>query len=318
MIPLLNRGEYISRSINSVLCQTLQPHEILVVDGGSSDAGPAIVKSYNNDKIKLVSQKGKGVSSARNEGVLQSSSEFFAFLDADDEWNPWHLEKLMALHRCFPKAGLYASAYEIVISGRHRRIEFYELPQFGIIKDYFRSAARGPSPIWTSVVGIEKRIFVETGGFPIHYQLGEDIDLWGRIALNHSIAYTSTIGGIYHQDSSNRLCNNNLTEVHQPFVSSASIAISNGKVPPQLIDSLKEYVSALEAATIYHNIMKKDKATAIKRLLCQNNHISLSDSIILFFLLLFPFSGTVKHKLYQSRERQTANNQSREFKRGRR
>jgi len=92
VIPSFNRKNTLSRSIDSVLKQTYKPSEIILVDDGSTDGTRGfILSSYPN--IKYFFQPKKGVSSARNKGILESSSEWIAFLDSDDEWMPQKLEK---------------------------------------------------------------------------------------------------------------------------------------------------------------------------------------------------------------------------------
>lgn len=111
VIPLYNKGPHISRTIQSVLNQTEQNFEIIVVDGQSTDEGPKIVKSFEDPRIFFFEQVGSGVSSARNEGISHSRSDFVAFLDADDEWMPDHLETLLRLREAYPEAGAYTTAY---------------------------------------------------------------------------------------------------------------------------------------------------------------------------------------------------------------
>ena len=88
IIPLLNKGQYIRRAIDSILAQEYQNFEIIVVEGGSNDQGPDIVKSIRDSRLTLITQPTKGVSEARNFGVERSHGALIAFLDADDEWLP--------------------------------------------------------------------------------------------------------------------------------------------------------------------------------------------------------------------------------------
>ena len=92
VIPCFNRKKTLSRSIDSVVNQTYKPSEIIIVDDGSTDGTrDFILNSYPN--IKYFFQPKKGVSSARNKGIRESSSDWVAFLDSDDEWLPQKLEK---------------------------------------------------------------------------------------------------------------------------------------------------------------------------------------------------------------------------------
>lgn len=86
IIPVFNAEKYIERTINSVLEQKNANFEIIVVNDGSSDSSQKIIENLikSNDNIKLVNQKNKGVSSARNNGLDNSSGDYVVFLDADD------------------------------------------------------------------------------------------------------------------------------------------------------------------------------------------------------------------------------------------
>ncbi|UCD49462.1 MAG: glycosyltransferase family 2 protein [Phycisphaerales bacterium] len=93
IIPLYNKGPYIRRTLESVLAQTWQDFEIVVVDDGSTDDGPAIVRAYPDPRVRLIQQANQGPGAARNHGIRASTAPYLAFLDADDEWLPGFLEK---------------------------------------------------------------------------------------------------------------------------------------------------------------------------------------------------------------------------------
>ena len=96
VIPLYNGGRYIAEAIQSVLRQTHVPDEIIVVDDGSRDGGPAIVRDLaQRHPITLITQANSGVSSARNLGISRARGQLIAFLDPDDVWYPSHLEELI-------------------------------------------------------------------------------------------------------------------------------------------------------------------------------------------------------------------------------
>ena len=96
IIPLYNGAKYIGDSLPSVLHQTRPADEIIVIDDGSTDRGPDLVRelAQQHPRIQLIRKDNGGQSSARNLGVERSSSELIAFLDQDDMWRPTHLEVL--------------------------------------------------------------------------------------------------------------------------------------------------------------------------------------------------------------------------------
>src|SRR5579863_3286015 len=94
LIPAYNAAATIERAVDSVLAQTFDDYEIIVVDDGSRDATSAIVANYGNDKIRLFRlPQNRGESGAMNEGIAAARGELVAFLDADDEWLPTKLAR---------------------------------------------------------------------------------------------------------------------------------------------------------------------------------------------------------------------------------
>jgi len=84
IIPSYNQGEYLATCIESALDQALKPHEIIVVDDGSTDLSLAIAEQYTAKGVKVISQVNKGLPSARNTGIMNSTGDYILPLDADD------------------------------------------------------------------------------------------------------------------------------------------------------------------------------------------------------------------------------------------
>ncbi|WP_435346664.1 glycosyltransferase family 2 protein [Haloarchaeobius sp. HRN-SO-5] len=103
IIPTYNRADAVQRTIDSVLDQTFEDFEVLVVDDASSDDTPAVVESYDDPRVELVQhQVNRGGSAARNTGIEEATGEYIAFLDSDDEWRPRKLERQ---HRLLERRG---------------------------------------------------------------------------------------------------------------------------------------------------------------------------------------------------------------------
>lgn len=258
VIPLYNKGPYIARALNSVLAQTVQDFEIIVVDGRSNDDGPLIVKSSQEKRIILLEQKGWGVSSARNQGIYHSQSDFIAFLDADDEWMNDHLETLLRLRIKYPDAGAYSTAYIIANTRlKMKKPNFKDIPKKpweGLLSNFFKSAAFSFSPVLTSAVGIPRKILVEFGGFNENYWLGEDIDLWARIALKYPIAFSWGGMVIYHKGAENRACERIEPLEDEIFCINARKALESREVPPEVEGFFKELIAKKQIQTACRNI----------------------------------------------------------------
>lgn len=122
IIPLYNGAPYIEESIESVFSQILPPQEVIVVDDGSTDDGPAVVARLAQSRpITLLRKENGGQSSARNFGIRQSKGQLIALLDQDDVWYPNHLAELSKPFRRprYPELGwVYSNLDEIDQGGR--------------------------------------------------------------------------------------------------------------------------------------------------------------------------------------------------------
>lgn len=111
IIPAYNLENYIAATLQSVLVQTFQDFEIIIVDDGSSDETVSIIQSFHDPRIRLVSQVNGGVSRARNAGMKKAMGAYIAFLDGDDYWYPEHLELAADFFNRHPEILAYANRY---------------------------------------------------------------------------------------------------------------------------------------------------------------------------------------------------------------
>ena len=230
VIPLYNKGPYIARALNSVLAQTFQDFEVIVVDDGSTDDGAAVVRGFADPRIRLIQQENQGVSAARNKGIEAAKAELVAFLDADDEWLPRFLETILRLRRKFPEAGAYATAISTAYNGTIKCTYYRSVPSpnwEGIITDYFRSRILGDSVIRSSSVAIPKDILKEMNGFLVGAKWGEDLDLWGRIALKYPIGFSTLYCSLIHVTSEGfeKTYNRVTVTKENPFITTGGAAI---------------------------------------------------------------------------------------------
>jgi glycosyltransferase involved in cell wall biosynthesis len=162
IIPLYNKAPYIEKAVQSVLDQTCQDFELIVVDDGSTDDSLEKVQKFKSSKVRIIEQKNSGVSTARNNGIKVAKYDYAAFLDADDWWAPEFLEEMKTLITEFPGGVLYASSYFIVKNGKNR-VAPIALPQnfeSGYI-DYIKIySERLCMPVWTGATILKKNVFV--------------------------------------------------------------------------------------------------------------------------------------------------------------
>lgn len=193
IMPLYNKENLVLSSIASVQAQTFSDWELVVVDDGSSDAGPEQVAALDDARIRQIRQANGGVSAARNRGIAEARCELLAFLDADDCWQADYLQAIVALARDFPQARWFATSYLI----RHPRDGEYQarlrgVPtgfQRGVLDDYFSLAVVSDPPVNSSVVSIFRSAIEDIGGFPEGIASGEDLLTWARLAARFPLAY---------------------------------------------------------------------------------------------------------------------------------
>ena len=113
IIPAYNGDRYIEEAIDSILNQTYTDYEIIVVDDGSTDNTPQIVKRYG-DKINYFSQSNQGVAASRNLGLAEARGKYIAFLDQDDIFLPHKLASQVALLEQDDSLGIVNSGWQIV------------------------------------------------------------------------------------------------------------------------------------------------------------------------------------------------------------
>ena len=185
IIPTYNRCDLLKRAINSVIKQTITPKEIIVVDNGSTDQTYKMVSSLFPE-INYFIEKKRGVSAARNKGILESKSKWIAFLDSDDAWKPKKLEKQIE-YSVFNQ-----DKYRII----HTDETWYRNKKFlnqlkkhkksggNIFKNSLQLCCISPS----SVV-LKKQIFDDYGLFDENLEVCEDYDMWIRITAKEEVGF---------------------------------------------------------------------------------------------------------------------------------
>ena len=184
IVPTYNRAQQLSRALDSILCQSCSPKEIIVVDDGSTDETSALMTS-EYPEIVFIQQQNTGVSSARNVGIKRASGDWIAFLDSDDEWLPEKLEIQMKALYENPEIKI-CHTNEIWIRNGKRVNPKKKHEKFGgwIFQKCLPLCCISPS----SVI-IHKSFFKEIGLFDYSLPVCEDYDLWLRITARNPVLY---------------------------------------------------------------------------------------------------------------------------------
>jgi glycosyltransferase involved in cell wall biosynthesis len=181
IIPTYNRAEFLRLAITSVLNQTFQDFEIIVVDDTSEDHTHEVVSDFSDKRIKYIRHEvNKRVAAARNTGVLNSSGDYIAFLDDDDEWLPRKLQMQVALLEDGPSTlgGVYTGFTQIDRSTGQILQQIVHNRRGDIYNDLLKSNFIGPA----STILLRRECFDRVGLFDESIEFGEEYDLLIRVS----------------------------------------------------------------------------------------------------------------------------------------
>lgn len=186
VIPVYNGEPFLAAAVESVLDQTYQPIECIVVDDGSSDGTPKLCEGFGN-AVRYLRKPNGGVSSARNLGVAEAEGEFVAFLDADDTWLPDKVEKQMAVLGEVPEAGMVYSGVYVVDEDLNVVDRMDPAPP----DVAFRNTLLLQQPFATGIGStglLPVSVFRSVGGFDERLSTSADCDLTCRVAREYPLA----------------------------------------------------------------------------------------------------------------------------------
>ncbi len=179
VVPCKNMGAYVGDAIRSALSQTRPPTEIIVVDDGSTDDTREVASSFGS-VVKLLHGPGRGSAISRNIAIMAATSDYIAFLDADDLWYPQHLElqigRMLAEGRGFSFSDFHRAA-DPANPGPPKHLEYSTTAEGDVFSNLLRE-----NFVPTSSAIVRRDVLAETGLFKPQLRGGQDYDLWLRIA----------------------------------------------------------------------------------------------------------------------------------------
>lgn len=219
IIPYYRASQTIARAVESALEQTVRPHEILIVDDGCPEDAEAATKRFGSS-VKLIRKPNGGTASARNLGIEHVQSEWIAFLDADDYWEPTKLERQLAFSE---GVGLVGGRWFMEGPGQPRSVEKITDP--GFFGRTFRprgaEAFQVAMNLWTSVLLVRRKVLGDQR-FVSGLEPAEDRDLWIRLVASTVVylipeplaTYSQSPDSLSNSDS-DRDCSSMLKVVHR-------------------------------------------------------------------------------------------------------
>ena len=277
IIPLYNKAPYVAKTLQSVFDQTFTDWELIVVNDGSTDDSlqvtaeiiDGVSERFPARKVNLMSQNNSGVSTARNNGVAASHGEYVCFLDADDWWETTFLEEMDKLIKDFPDAGIYGTGYYLVKNGtaKNAPIAFDDGFERGFV-DYIQVYSRYLClPLTSITIAIKRQIFDEMGGFNPKLSLGEDFDLWLRIALKYKVSMVNKPLAYYNQDVNP--ANRGVRKKYNSTDSFMTFSFGQFSEYEKTMPALKLLLDKIRVATLLHfrryNIFREETYREIEK-----------------------------------------------------
>lgn len=177
IIPAYNQGHYLSQAIQSVLDQTCQDFEIIVVDDGSTDHTRQVAQSFTDLRVRYVYKTNGGLSSARNAGIRHAAGRFLTYLDSDDLFLPEKLSLLLAALQERPEWGLVAGQAVLIDENGDRLGEIFDTP----LPEDTTQLLLG-NPLHVGSVMVRREWQERVGFFDETLRSYEDWDMWLRLA----------------------------------------------------------------------------------------------------------------------------------------
>lgn len=200
LLPVYNCRSYIEQSIQSILEQSYDNFEIIIIDDGSIDGSGELIQQFANPRVRLYRQPNQGLATSLNRAIALARGKYLARQDADDVSLPTRLEKQVRFLEAHPKYGLLGTWSEILTEDsmtprRHTHPTKTVELKFNLLFDnYF---------VHSSVM-LRREVFDLVGGYRIEPHFPEDYDLWSRVARAFNVAnipealvqYRETAGSI--------------------------------------------------------------------------------------------------------------------------
>lgn len=189
IVPVYNKELYIKDTINSILKQTFKNFELLLINDGSTDNSLPIIKSFKDNRIKIININNSGVSNARNVGIKNAKYKYIAFLDSDDWWHINFLTEIVDLIKIYPNYKVFATGRCRVFNSKidYYSNEFLPVKNTSGVVDYIKIISKYLPPINSSNLVLHQNVFKNAGFFKTDQKQHEDHDMWLRICVFEKI-----------------------------------------------------------------------------------------------------------------------------------
>ena len=266
VIPAFNAARWLPVSIESVLGQTWEDRELIVVDDGSTDATEAVVTSYGR-RLTYVRTPNTGAAAARNRGVALARGEYVAFLDADDAWFPLKLERQLTLFAKEPELRwVYADA--LVIEEGGHGTPYSVGSSTTLWSGDVLSRLLLHDFVCTATVVARRDALREVGSFqelPL-YRAVEDWDLWLRMAARHSVGCVPEPLALYRLQTDSA---SGAMDLGRRFASALAVVEAALARDPGRLAPLRSAAIAGLCFSIAQSLLKRGRRLAARRMIAR-------------------------------------------------
>lgn len=306
IIPAYNAENFIKNAVNSVLSQTIEDFEIIVVNDGSNDSTENVVTEISDKRVRCVSQKNAGVSAARNTGIINAKGEYICFLDADDLWKPNHLEVVSQLINKYPETSVYLTGHEIVLHNGQRISKTCPGVSDNIQSDnLFKHIWEYGYFFNTNSVVCKKSTFDIVGQFEVGVKNGEDDDMWYRLFSYFSVAISSKITTAYIRENS-RATMSKIFVNDWVFLQRVDDIMASADVSDEKKKYLHKLLEQRKLSYVRYCLLTGDKKTARKQMK-QIDKKELKFKKYAETLLAFLIPCSVSKRIINNRDKQFFN-----------
>jgi len=293
IIPTYGRSEMLQRAIRSVLNQTYEHIEIIVVDDNDADSvyreetEASLAQYLDNDKVVYIKhEKNAGGCVARNTGIKSAKGDFIGFLDDDDEWLPDFIVKHLEVMENGADI-VYCNFYSVDSDKDHDKVTIISENKKG---DVFHELLQGWCPSTTSMFLVRKECFETSGFFDESLQSFQDYDKWLSIAKNHKFDYCDEYLMIKYQHGFEQLARNPIKRQHalDTLTKKWEFSLSDSEIKLFAL-ALKKFQKDIYYNKFYQARSKRNVKETIENFLkvLQSRNNKIKYVIKLFITLIF-------------------------------
>jgi len=291
IITTHNRLPFLTRAINSVLLQTYQDIELIVVSDGSNDGTDEYLEKFkdssNNVKI-IMYHPERGGNYARNQGILEASGEYIAFLDDDDEWLPTKIEKQVSVFQSDSSIGLVYVGKNIIY--KRENLKYVNTPKpvsnpnISILYDNFIGS--------TSSVMVKSEIIREVGMFDENLTALQDYDLWIRVCQKCKVGFVKESLLNYYNEFGGKQISDNQDKYKTSYdYISAKYHYLYSQMPVREIAK----IHLLRLSDQANRCMRNKNAKLARKYICEAIRMGITmKSIMMYFLSFIPFKTILR------------------------